>query len=631
MIQYFPIVTGSLTVNGDLIVTGTGSMSASLALNSNLLQGTGSTGFATTASLLAVSSSQQQISASLLTLTASYTALSSSYTALSGSYNTFSGSESTRITKIENNYATTGSNSFRADQSITGSLVVSSTITAQTLVVQTVTSSILYSSGSNVFGNQLANTQTFTGSVNITGSQTIFGNVGINYAAQSNIRSYIYDNSANYGLVVQQDGSGTIAQFSGNSGAVRMYISASGNVGIGVTNPTRQLFVNDTVFFDNAGNGSTTNPSIAIGSTSLGISYLGGSNMALLTGGSTKMFISASGIIGIGATIPVGKLNLVGSTAQYIVLTNTAADGVTDAIQGGIIGQSRGSANNLAQMASILFRNKATSPWYKGEITFSTNDTDGTDPSVAVIERMRITSAGNIGMGTATPNGPLDIVGTLYGGLYTLSLYDSAAVAANIGGGIYFGGNYTGTTKTGWAGILGRKDNATDGEYGGYMAFQTRTHGTAPAERMRIGSDGKVGIGTSSWHQPYTKLIVAGAIAYNNNTDDEVSDNGYGQSFAKKINIVAGSGANTIYSAAGSEAALYVVTGLNLTSGARFVDLILYLGAGSTAPVVVASQTYSTSVTRTYANSGENLTLSLTGNSNTYTIRMTGMGANERT
>ena len=99
----------------------------------------------------------------------------------------------------------------------------------------------------------------------------------------------------------------------------------------------------------------------------------------------------------------------------------------------------------------------------------------------------------------------------------------------------------------------------------------------------------------------------------------------------KKLNIVAGSGANTIYSAAGSEAALYVVTGLNLTSSSRFTDVVLYLGAGSTTPVVIASQIYSTSVTRTYANSGENLTLSLTGNSNTYTIRMTGMGANERT
>lgn len=113
-------------------------------------------------------------------------------------------------------------------------------------------------------------------------------------------------------------------------------------------------------------------------------------------------------------------------------------------------------------------------------------------------ERMRITSGGNIGMGTASPNGPLDVVGPLYGGLYTLSLIDSAAVAADIGGGIYFGGNYTGTTKTGWAGILGRKDNATDGQYGGYMAFLTRTNGSAPAERMRITSGGDVGIGTST-------------------------------------------------------------------------------------------------------------------------------------
>jgi len=185
MILNSPYITGSLTVTGNaiiqgaLIVTGSLSGTASLALNSDLLQGTGSVGFTTTASFNAVSSSQQQISSSLLALTASYTALSSSYTALSGSYNTFSGSASTRITKIENNYATTGSNSFRADQSITGSLVVSSTITAQTLVVQTVTSSIVYSSGSNIFGNQLSNTQTMTGSVNITGSLNLYGNQNI--------------------------------------------------------------------------------------------------------------------------------------------------------------------------------------------------------------------------------------------------------------------------------------------------------------------------------------------------------------------------------------------------------------------------------------------------------------------
>ena len=200
-------VTGNTTIQGQLTVTGSLSGTASLASNALLLQGTGSTGFATTGSINEVSASQQSISASLLQVSASYIALSGSYNvfsgsastritensssiqqvsasllqvsasyiALSGSYTTFSGSASTRTTQIEQVYATTGSNSFRADQSITGSLVVSSTITAQTLVVQTVTSSIVYSSGSNIFGCDLNSRQTFTGSVLITGSLTIAG------------------------------------------------------------------------------------------------------------------------------------------------------------------------------------------------------------------------------------------------------------------------------------------------------------------------------------------------------------------------------------------------------------------------------------------------------------------------
>jgi hypothetical protein len=59
-------------------------------------------------------------------------------------------SVSSRLTQIEQVYATTGSNSFRANQSITGSLTVTGRIVAQTLNVQQVTSSIVYSSGSNV-------------------------------------------------------------------------------------------------------------------------------------------------------------------------------------------------------------------------------------------------------------------------------------------------------------------------------------------------------------------------------------------------------------------------------------------------------------------------------------------------
>ena len=79
-------------------------------------------------------------------------------------------------------FATTGSNTFNGTQTITGSILQSGsftstgTITAQTLVVQTVSSSVVYSSGSNIFGNNIANTQTLTGSVRITGSLTLVGN-----------------------------------------------------------------------------------------------------------------------------------------------------------------------------------------------------------------------------------------------------------------------------------------------------------------------------------------------------------------------------------------------------------------------------------------------------------------------
>jgi hypothetical protein len=68
-----------------------------------------------------------------------------------------------------------GSASYAITSSFANNFTVANTLTAQTLVVQTITSSVLYSSGSNIFGNNLDNTQVFTGSVNITGSLTVNG------------------------------------------------------------------------------------------------------------------------------------------------------------------------------------------------------------------------------------------------------------------------------------------------------------------------------------------------------------------------------------------------------------------------------------------------------------------------
>jgi len=69
----------------------------------------------------------------------------------------------------------TGSLGVTGSINSTGNITTTGTLTAQTLVVQTITSSIEYSSGSNIFGSRLTDTQTMTGSVNITGSLSSAG------------------------------------------------------------------------------------------------------------------------------------------------------------------------------------------------------------------------------------------------------------------------------------------------------------------------------------------------------------------------------------------------------------------------------------------------------------------------
>lgn len=71
-------------------------------------------------------------------------------------------------------------------------LLVQGQITANVISVNVISSSITYSSGSNIFGNDLANTQTFTGSVNITGS--------LNVDAVVSASSYVGDGSQLTGI-----------------------------------------------------------------------------------------------------------------------------------------------------------------------------------------------------------------------------------------------------------------------------------------------------------------------------------------------------------------------------------------------------------------------------------------------
>ena len=408
--------SGAVTTTG--VISGSNALSASFSLNSALLNGIGSVGFATTGALLEVSSSQQQISSSLLQVSASYISLS-------GSYNTFSGSASTRITansssiqqvsssqqqisasllNVVANYATTGSNSFRANQSITGSLVVSSTITAQTLVVQTVTSSIVYSSGSNIFGNQLANTQTFTGSVNITGSLVLIGNITGNAVTLTGTLG------------------GTSAVFSSTVQATQYTATSTGGSGLRIYGAagTHQwdMYLNggNLRFSDNTSGGSFVVDTAATFSSTIGTA-----------GDITITKTSAASFIANNTSASGKSYRLVSTDAGTFVIQNT---GILDLVTIASTGAATFISSATATQFNVSASGGTTQIYNTGgghtvitnatankDMNYQTSGTGGHYFNTAGVDRLIINASGNVGIGITSivnASAKLEVKGDLF-------------------------------------------------------------------------------------------------------------------------------------------------------------------------------------------------------------------------
>ena len=134
-----------------------------------------------------------------------------------------------------------------------------------------------------------------------------------------------------------------------------------------------------------------------------------------------------------------------------------------------------------------------------GDIRYlSAPDTNATTSTP--IERLRITSAGKVGIGTHNPNAKLEIEGTaaLTNQNQTFFIRDSVSDdATGRGGNIGFGAYVDGTMRT-LAAIGAVKKNSGTG-FDGHLALYTRRNGVGPVDEvMRLESGGNVGIGTAS-------------------------------------------------------------------------------------------------------------------------------------
>ena len=384
---------------------------------------------------------------------------------------------------LNGTYATTGSNTFKNPQTINSNLTVTGSITAATLVVQTITSSVIYSSGSNVFGNNIANTQVLTGSVTVTGSLAVVTN-GTEFQVTStgvNLGNALTDNHVISGsLTVNPNG---------------LFVSSSGNVGIGTSTPSQStLGINRIVEIGGASapgiilrsTSSTAEFCIGTGGDGFLFSAAGAANAAtdnifrFFTGPTNSSFsatermrITSGGNVGIGTSSPNYTLHIDSntSTTRFQITNSTTG-------QGGAVGFQ------LLQIANdSILTNRSN-----GYMSFETIGT----------ERMRITSTGSVGIGTSSPLNVLDVrqASAIMGNYQTIQAFSTDSAAINLGGGISLGGYFTGTTSIAQFGsIVGRKENGTSGNYDGYLAFGTNAQATGVVERMRITSAGNVCIG----------------------------------------------------------------------------------------------------------------------------------------
>ena len=94
-------------------------------------------------------------------------------------------------------------------------------------------------------------------------------------------------------------------------------------------------------------------------------------------------------------------------------------------------------------------------------------------------------SIATVGYSAATHNGPF--------------FADTRTAGTSVGGAVNLGGKYTAAgAYRSFGSVLGGKENGTDANSAGYLAFRVNQNSVNPVETMRIDSSGNVGIGTSS-------------------------------------------------------------------------------------------------------------------------------------
>jgi hypothetical protein len=379
-----------------------------------------------------------------------------------------------------------------ASGAITGSgFFTSGNIVANTLVVQVVSSSVDYITGSAKFGTLSSNTFQFTGSLFVTGGLYVTGsNIGVNTTSATSPLSLYFQSTGSDVNYIKME----MPSWGGSTNFKKNIIWHDGGQivgGIGMAYTFPYTYMDFHSFY----------------------------NSAATTG--SLMRIQGNGNVGIGTTSPSYLLSFGGDSAVTIGM-NQSTLGTAPALT--IKGADSPTGTNNEGGPVYVSSGLGTGNGATSNIIFSTSPATGSGTiRQTLTERMRITSAGLVGIGANSPKAPLQVSSATTGtatlptlgqiGSYT-SLYVS-----NLN---YAYGLLMGSINNGNSWIQAQRTDGTATAYD--LQLQPNGGNTITGGTLILGTSGFVGniqFGTSGYgtlgydagNGKMTFLSTAGAVA----------------------------------------------------------------------------------------------------------------------